>query len=39
ASQGREVGRDGRVHVEVDEHGEVWIGGTTLQVIDGRIDC
>ncbi|UXA68426.1 PhzF family phenazine biosynthesis protein [Xanthomonas prunicola] len=38
ASQGREVGRDGRVHIEVDEHGEVWIGGTTLQVIDGRID-
>ncbi|AVQ07697.1 TPA: PhzF family phenazine biosynthesis protein [Xanthomonas vasicola pv. zeae] len=38
ASQGREVGRDGRVHVEVDDQDEVWIGGTTLQVIDGRID-
>ncbi|PPV05682.1 hypothetical protein XBLMG947_3227 [Xanthomonas bromi] len=38
ASQGREVGRDGRIHVEVDDHGEVWIGGTTLQVIDGHID-
>ncbi|NIJ79880.1 PhzF family phenazine biosynthesis protein [Xanthomonas cannabis] len=38
ASQGREVGRDGRIHIEVDAAGEVWIGGTTLQVIDGRID-
>ncbi|MCS3745335.1 PhzF family phenazine biosynthesis protein [Xanthomonas arboricola] len=38
ASQGREVGRDGRIHVEVDDAGEIWIGGTTLQVIDGRID-
>ncbi|RXD90501.1 PhzF family phenazine biosynthesis protein, partial [Xanthomonas perforans] len=38
ASQGREVGRDGRVQVEVDAEGEVWIGGATLQVIDGRID-
>ncbi|PMR87105.1 PhzF family phenazine biosynthesis protein [Xanthomonas arboricola] len=38
ASQGREVGRDGRVHVEVDHEGEVWIGGTTRQVIEGRID-
>lgn len=24
ASQGREVGRDGRVHVDVDAEGEVW---------------
>ncbi|MCF5946599.1 PhzF family phenazine biosynthesis protein, partial [Xanthomonas perforans] len=24
--------------VEVDAEGEVWIGGATLQVIDGRID-
>ncbi|MCC4632501.1 MULTISPECIES: PhzF family phenazine biosynthesis protein [Xanthomonas] len=38
ASQGREVGRDGRIQMEVDDTGEVWIGGTTLQVIDGRID-
>ncbi|TQU79440.1 PhzF family phenazine biosynthesis protein, partial [Xanthomonas perforans] len=27
-----------RVQVEVDAEGEVWIGGATLQVIDGRID-
>lgn len=32
------VGRDGRIQVELDDQGEVWIGGTTLQVIDGRID-
>jgi len=38
ASQGREVGRDGRVHLEVDDAGEVWIGGTTRQMIEGRLD-
>ena len=38
ASQGRELGRDGRVQVQVDADGEVWIGGSTRQVIDGRID-
>ncbi|KQQ74529.1 phenazine biosynthesis protein [Xanthomonas sp. Leaf131] len=38
ASQGREVGRDGRVHLDIDDEGEVWIGGATRQVIDGRID-
>lgn len=38
ASQGREVGRDGRVRVEIDTDGEVWIGGQVQSVIDGRID-
>ncbi|AOD15528.1 Epimerase, PhzC/PhzF [Xanthomonas fragariae] len=38
ANQGREVGRDGRVHVEVDAEADVWIGGMTRQVIEGRID-
>lgn len=38
ASQGRELGRDGRVHVQVDADGEVWIGGGVQPVIDGRID-
>lgn len=37
ASQGREVGRDGRVHVEVDAQGTVWIGGQVQPVIDGRV--
>ena len=38
ASQGRELGRDGKVQVRVDAEGEVWIGGHVQPVIDGRID-
>ena len=38
ASQGRELGRDGRVHVRVDSDGEVWIGGEVQQVIAGTLD-
>ncbi|WP_434030270.1 PhzF family phenazine biosynthesis protein [[Pseudomonas] boreopolis] len=38
ASQGRELGRDGRVGIEVDAAGEVWIGGHVQPVIDGRLD-
>lgn len=38
ASQGREVGRDGRVRVEVDADGEVWIGGQTQTVVSGTLD-
>lgn len=37
ASQGREVGRDGRVAVRVDDEGEVWIGGQVQLVIDGQV--
>ncbi|KAF1055316.1 MAG: putative isomerase YddE [Stenotrophomonas maltophilia] len=37
ASQGREVGRDGRVQVSVDAQGTVWIGGQVQPVIDGQI--
>ena len=37
ASQGRELGRDGLVQVRVDEEGEVWIGGKTQTVIEGRM--
>ena len=39
ASQGRELGRDGRVEVQVDAEGEVWIGGQVQAVIRGRVDC
>ena len=39
ASQGRELGRDGRVEVQVDVDGEVWIGGQVQAVIRGRVDC
>lgn len=37
-SQGREVGRDGRIDVEIDADDEVWIGGRTQTVIRGEID-
>lgn len=37
ASQGREVGRDGRVQITVDAQGTVWIGGQVQPVIDGHI--
>lgn len=36
-SQGREVGRDGRVNVHVDADGEVWIGGKVQPVISGEL--
>lgn len=37
ASQGREVGRDGRVHLQVDDAGVAWIGGQVQPVIDGTV--
>ena len=37
ASQGRELGRDGRLDIEVDADGEVWIGGAVQLVIDGGL--
>lgn len=39
ASQGRELGRDGRVEIQVDVEGEVWIGGQVQAVIRGHVDC
>lgn len=36
-SQGREVGRDGRVQVSVDTQGTVWIGGQVQRVIQGQV--
>ena len=38
ASQGREVGRDGRVHIHVDAEGQAWVGGCTQTVIRGALD-
>ena len=35
ASQGRELGRDGRVTVELDAAGDIWIGGQVQAVIAG----
>lgn len=37
ASQGREVGRDGRVDVQIDEQGEAWIGGQVQLVLQARL--
>jgi PhzF family phenazine biosynthesis protein len=37
ASQGREMGRNGFVHVRIDDEGEVWIGGKTQTVIRGDL--
>lgn len=36
ASQGREVGRDGRVEVRLEADG-VWIGGQAVTVVDGMV--
>lgn len=38
ASQGREVGRDGRIEVRIDDEDGVWIGGQTQTVIRGSVD-
>lgn len=38
ASQGREVGRDGRLHLHVDAEGEAWVGGCTQTIIRGSLD-
>jgi len=38
ASQGREVGRDGFVRVEVDGDGHAWIGGCTQTIVEGSLD-
>lgn len=38
ASQGRELGRDGRVQLQVDRDGEVWLGGVVQPVIRGTLD-
>ncbi|RRN80654.1 MULTISPECIES: PhzF family phenazine biosynthesis protein [Pseudoxanthomonas] len=38
ASQGRELGRDARLRLEVDGDGEVWVGGPVQAVIRGTVD-
>lgn len=39
SSQGRCVGRDGRVEVHVDANGDIWIGGRCVSTVTGDIDC
>ena len=35
AGQGQCLGRDGRVHIERDEQGQVWVGGSSVICIEG----
>ena len=37
AAQGACLGRAGRVHVERDDHGQVWVGGQTVTCIEGSV--
>ena len=37
ASQGTALGRAGRVHVERDADGTVWIGGDSVTCVDGQV--
>jgi len=37
ASQGTVLGRAGRVHIDVDADGTVWVGGGTVTCVDGTI--
>jgi len=38
ASQGREVGRDARIELQMDDAGEAWVGGPVHAVIRGMLD-
>jgi PhzF family phenazine biosynthesis protein len=38
AAQGRCLGRDGRVHIEQDEKGQVWVGGESASCINGTVN-
>src|SRR3954462_3269250 len=37
ASQGTALGRAGRVHVQRDADGEIWIGGATVTCVEGTV--
>lgn len=38
ASQGTCLGRAGRVHIEQDANGQVWVGGDCVTCIDGKVE-
>lgn len=38
ASQGRELGRDGKLDLETDSDGEIWVGGAAVAVASGSLD-
>ncbi|NML48514.1 PhzF family phenazine biosynthesis protein [Ramlibacter sp. G-1-2-2] len=37
ASQGTVLGRAGRVHIERDAQGEIWVGGASVTCVDGSV--
>ncbi|WP_192871719.1 PhzF family phenazine biosynthesis protein [Variovorax sp. JS1663] len=37
AAQGQCLGRAGRVHVQRDDEGQVWVGGNSVTCIDGKV--
>lgn len=37
AGQGGELGRDGRVHVSLDDSGTVWVGGAARTIVTGSL--
>jgi PhzF family phenazine biosynthesis protein len=37
-SQGTALGRSGRVHIECDEDGRIWVGGATVTHLEGEIE-
>jgi predicted PhzF superfamily epimerase YddE/YHI9 len=37
ASQGQALGRQGRVHIQQDPQGQVWVGGDTVVCIEGHV--
>jgi PhzF family phenazine biosynthesis protein len=38
ASQGRSLGRAGRVHLTADEDGDIWVGGATATCVIGGVE-
>jgi PhzF family phenazine biosynthesis protein len=38
ARQGTAMGRAGRVHVQQDTHGQVWVGGASVVCIQGQVN-
>lgn len=37
AAQGQRLGRRGRIHIERDDGGQVWVGGATATVVTGQV--
>ena len=38
ASQGTALGRSGRIHVSTDSAGVIWVGGGTVNCIEGQVE-